>query len=84
MKDNYFSELTTEELENLCRNANRELTSRREQERKEDWKKVVDILQFYIKKYGEIIIDCEHDADVALDSDTTFPEVGTIHPAFYY
>lgn len=83
MKDIYFSDLTMEELENLFRNASKELTRRKEQEQKEDWEKVVTTLKTYIKKYGKIEIDCEGD-DLALDEETDFPEAGTIHPAFYY
>lgn len=84
MKDIYFSDLTMEELESLCRNAGNELTRRKEQEQQEDWEKVVIALKAYIRKYDEIEIDCEGDGDIVFDSDTTFPEVGTIHPAFYY
>lgn len=84
MKDNYFYDLTMEELETLSRNANNELARRKEQEQKEDWEKVVTAIKAYIKKYGDIEIDCEGDGDFVLDSEITFPEVGTIHPAFYY
>lgn len=84
MKDIYFADLTMEELENLFRNASKELTRRKEQEQKEDWEKVVTTLKAYIKKYGDIEIDCEGDGDIVFDSETTFPEAGTIHPAFYY
>lgn len=84
MKDICFGNLTMEELENLCRDANNELTRRKKQEQKEDWEKVVTALKAYIKKYDEIEIDGGGDGDIVFDSDTTFPEVGTIHPAFYY
>lgn len=83
MKDNYFDDLTTEELENLFRNASNELTRRKKQEQKEDWEKVVTTLKAYIKKYGEIAIDGGGD-DLVLDEETDFPEAGTIHPAAYY
>ena len=39
MKDIYFSDLTMEELETLCRDANNELIGRKKQEQKEDWGK---------------------------------------------
>lgn len=84
MKDICFDGLTTEELENLCRNADNELTRRKGQEQKEDWEKVVTALKAYIKKYGEIEMNCDGDGDFCLDSSTDFSEVGTIHPAFYY
>lgn len=84
MKDIYFSDLTMEELENLFQNASNELTRRKEQEQKEDWEKVVTALKAYIKKYGDIEIDCGSDGEIVFDSETTFPEVGTIHPAAYY
>lgn len=84
MKDICFYDLTMEELESLSRNVSNELTRRKEQEQKEDWEKVVTTLNAYIKKYGEIAIDCEGDGDIVFDSETTFPEAGTIHPAFYY
>lgn len=84
MKDICFYDLTMEELESLFQNASNELTRRKEQEQKEDWEKVVTNLKAYIKKYGEIEIDCEGDGDIVFDSETTFPEAGTIHPAFYY
>lgn len=83
MKDNYFYDLTMEELETLSRNVNNELSRRKKQEQKEDWEKVVTTLKTYIKKYGAIEIDCEND-DLVLDEETDFPEAGTIHPAFYY
>ena len=57
MKDIYFSDLTMEELETLCRDANNELIRRKKQEQKEDWEKVVTALKVYIKKYEEIEID---------------------------
>lgn len=84
MKDTYFYDLTMEELETLSRNVSNELARRKKQEQKEDWEKVVTTLKTYIKKYGEIEIDCEGDGDIVFNSDTTFPETGTIHPAFYY
>lgn len=84
MKDICFGNLTTEELETLCRDVSNELARRKKQEQKEDWEKVVTNLKAYIKKYGDIEIDCEDDGDIVFDSDTTFPEAGTIHPAFYY
>ena len=82
MKDIYFSDLTMEELENLFRNANNELTRRKKQEQKEDWEKVVTALTAYIKKYEYIEID--GDGTINLDSETTFPNVGSIHPALYF
>lgn len=82
MKETYFSDLSLEELENLCRNANNELVRRREQEREKDWNKVVTVLKDYIKKYGEIKMDCN--GDFCLDSETDFSEIGNLHPAFYY
>lgn len=83
MKDIYFNDMTTEELETLSRNVSNELTRRKKQEQKEDWEKVVTALKVYIKKYGAIEIDCEGD-DLVLDEETDFPEAGTIHPAFFY
>ena len=82
MKDIYFSDLTMEELENLFRNASNELTRRKKQEQKEDWEKVVTALTAYIKKYEYIEID--GDGTINLDSETTFPNVGSIHPALYF
>ena len=82
MKDNHFDDLTTEELENLFQNASNELTRRKEQEQKEDWEKVVTTLNAYIKKYEYIEID--GDGTINLDSETTFPNVGSIHPALYF
>lgn len=82
MKDIYFSDLTTEELEALCRDANNELTKRKKQEQKEDWEKVVTTLKAYLKKYEYIEIDC--DDTINLDSETTFPNIGSIHPALYF
>lgn len=84
MKDIYFSDLTMEELETLCRDANNELIRRKKQEQKEDWEKVVTALKVYIKKYEEIEIDYGGDGNIVFDSETTFPEAGTIHPACYY
>lgn len=84
MKDIYFADLTMEELENLCRNAGNELTRRKKQEQKEDWEKVVTALKAYIKKCEEIEIDYGGDENIVFDSETTFPEAGTIHPAAYY
>ena len=84
MKEIYFSDLSLEELESLYRNANNELVRRKEQEKKKDWDKVVAVLKDYIKKYGEIEMDCEGDGDFCLDSETDFSEIGSIRPAFYY
>lgn len=82
MKDIYFADLTMEELETLFRNASNELTRRQEQEQKKDWEKVVTTLKTYIKKYGDIVIDCGCD-DFILDEESDFPENGIIHPARY-
>ena len=82
MKDICFDDLTTEELENLFQNVSNELTRRKEQEQKNDWEKVVATLKAYIKKYEEIEIDC--DRTINLDEETTFPNVGSIHPALYF
>lgn len=82
MKDIYFSDLTMEELETLCRDANNELIRRKKQEQKEDWEKVVTALKVYIKKYEEIEIDCGYD-DLILDEEADFPKTGIIHPSLY-
>lgn len=82
MKDNYFYDLTMEELESLSRNVSNELARRKKQEQKEDWEKVVTNLKAYIKKYEEIEIDCGYD-DFFLDEGADFPETGIIHPAIY-
>lgn len=82
MKDIYFSDLTMEELETLCRDANNELIRRKKQEQKEDWEKVVTALKVYIKKYEEIEIDCGTDGFI-LDEEADFPEIGLIHLALY-
>lgn len=82
MKDICFDGLTMEELENLSRNASKELARRKEQEQKEDWEKVVTTLKAYIKKYGEIEIDCGYD-DLILDEEADFPKTGIIHPSLY-
>lgn len=82
MKDIYFSDLTMQELENLFRNVSNELTRRKEQEQKNDWEKVVTTIKAYIKKYGNIVIDCGYD-DFILDEEADFPENGIIHPALY-
>ena len=84
MKEIYFSDFSLEELESLCRNANDELVRRREQEREKDWNKVVTVLKDYIKKYGEIEMNCDGDGDFCLNSDTDFSEIGSIHPIFDY
>ena len=84
MKDICFGNLTTEELETLSRNVSNELTRRKKQEQKEDWEKVVIALKAYIKKYEEIEIDYGGNGIIVFDSETTFPEAGTIHPATYY
>ena len=60
------------------------LQDEKKQKQKEDWEEVVTAIKAYIKKYGEIEIDCEGHGDTVFDSDTTFPEAGTIRPAFYY
>lgn len=82
MKNICFDDLTTEELEALCRDAGKELTKRKEQEQKEDWEKVVATLKAYINKYGDIVIDCGCD-NFFLDEEADFPENGIIHPARY-
>ena len=82
MKDIYFSDLTMEELEMLCRDANNELTRRKKQEQKGEWEKVVTALKVYIKKYAEIEIDCGTDSFI-LDEEADFPETGTINLALY-
>lgn len=82
MKDIYFGDLTMEELETLCRDANNELTRRKTQEQKEDWEKVVTALTAYIKKYEEIEIDCGSEGFI-LDGESDFPETGFINLALY-
>ena len=82
MKDICFDGLTMEELENLSRNASKELARRKEQEQKEDWEKVVTTLKAYIKKYEEIEINCGYD-DLILDEEADFPKTGIIHPSLY-
>lgn len=84
MNETYFSNLSLEELENLCRNANDELVRRREHEKKKDWNKVVTVLKDYIKKYGEIDMNCDGAGNFCLDSETDFSEIGSIHPMFDY
>lgn len=83
-EETYFSDLSLEELENLCHKANNELIRRREQEREKDWNNVVTVLKDYIKKYGEIKMHCDGAGDCYLDSAISFSEIGNIHHVVYY
>ena len=85
MKDIYFSDLTMEELETLCRDANNELTRRKKQEQKEDWDKVVATLKSYIKKYGDIEISTSEDPDddILINEQIIYPEPGKMRPLCY-
>lgn len=77
-------DMSVNELEELSKSIIEILNQKRMQKKDEDWKKVVDTMQTFIKNWGAIIIDCEHDDNILLDEDITFPYSGTIHPAFFY
>lgn len=85
MKDIYFGNLTMEELETLCRDANNELTRRKKQKQKEDWDKVVATLKSYIKKYGDIEISTSEDPDddILINEQIIYPEPGKMRPLCY-
>lgn len=85
MKDICFGNLTMEELENLCRDANNELTRRKKQKQKEDWDKVVATLKSYIKKYGDIEISTSEDPDddILINEQIIYPEPGKMRPLCY-
>lgn len=82
--DSILSDMSINELERLSKDVLELLNQKRMQEKDEDWKKVVEAMQTFIKKWGAIIIDCEHDDDILLDEDITFPYSGTIHPVFIF
>ena len=75
--------MPTSELEEIYNRLGKEIEKRRDAKLREDWKKLVDQIQLFIKCHGLIDIQDEEGKLFYVDSDTDFSEFGVIYISSY-
>ena len=75
--------MPTSELEEIYNRLGKEIEKRGDAKLREDWKKLVDQIQLFIKCHGLIDIQDEEGKLFYVDSDTDFSEFGVIYISSY-
>ena len=78
-----YDQMTISEMEELYNRLGKEIEKRRDAEVREEWKKLVDQIQLFIKCHGLIDIQDEEGRLFYVDSDTDFSEFGVIYVSNY-
>lgn len=78
-----YDQMTISEMEEIYSKLGKEIEKRRDAQRREDWKKLVDQIQLFIEHRGFIDIQDEKGKLFYVDSDTDFSEFGVIYISGY-
>ena len=73
-----YDQMTISEMEEIYNKLGKEIEKRRDAQRREDWKKLVDQIQLFIKCHGEIIVTNEMYEEDCIDLGANFEEPGMI------
>ena len=73
-----YDQMTIPEMEEIYIRLGKEIEKRRDAQRREDWKKLVDQIQLFIKCHGEINVTNEIDEEDCIDLGANFEEPGII------
>lgn len=78
-----YDQMTISEMEEIYTRLGKEIEKRRDAEAREEWKKLVDQIQLFIKCHGLIDIQDEKGKLFYVDSSTDFSEFGVIYISSY-
>lgn len=78
-----YDQMTISEMEEICTKLKKEIEKRRDAEMREDWKRLVEQIQFFTVRYGLIDVKDEKGNLSYIVSDTDFNELGVIHISEY-
>lgn len=74
-----YDQMTISEMEEIYNKLGKEIEKRRDAEMREDWKKLVEQIQLFIKRHGQISVIDEIDEETFVDLDSGFDIPGTIY-----
>lgn len=74
-----YDQMTISEMEEIYRQLGKEIYKRKDAEMREDWKKLVEQIQLFIERHGEIsVIDVINGED-CIDCEVNFGDPGMIY-----
>ena len=74
-----YDQMTISEMEEIYIKLGKEIEKRRNAELKEDWKKLVEQIQLFIKRHREIKVINEINEKDCIDWETNFDDPGMIY-----
>ena len=78
-----YDQMTISEMEEIYNKLGKEIARRKDTEKAEDWKKLIEQIRLFIKRHGLIDIQNEYGRLSYIDSDTNFSEPGMIYISGY-
>lgn len=78
-----YDQMTVSEMEEIYLQLGREIARRKDTEKAEDWKKLVEQIRLFIKRYGLIDMQNENGRLFYIDTDTDYTEPGMIYISGY-
>lgn len=74
-----YDHMTISEMEEVYIKLGEEIAKRRDAELRDDWKKVVEQIQLFIKRYGTISVINEIDEENCINCEANFDDPGMIY-----
>lgn len=74
-----YDQMTISEMEEIYIKLGKEIEKRRNSEKKEDWKKLVEQIQLFIEHHGAISVIDEINEEDYIDCEANFGNPGTIY-----
>lgn len=74
-----YDQMTISEMEEIYFELEKEIDKRRNAEKREDWKKLVEQIRLFIAHHGEIHMINEIDEEDCIDYGANFEEPGMIY-----
>lgn len=74
-----YDQMTISEMEEIYIKLGKEIEKRRSAEMREDWQKLVNQIQLFIERHGEISVIDEMNEENCIDCEADFDDPGVIH-----
>lgn len=74
-----YEQMTISEMEEIYIKLGKEIEKRRNAEIREDWKKLVEQIQLFMERHGEISVIDVINGDDCIDCEANFDNPGTIY-----
>lgn len=74
-----YDQMTISEMEEIYNKLGKEIEKRRDAEVREDWKKLVEQIQLFIERHGEISVIDEIDEEDCINCEANFDDPGMIY-----